>query len=103
MDRTELTTIVQQSVFDYAGGGNNIEVFAVANADKTVFAVLIVDSPVHQQDADIVVMARLVDEYVVIEEDTTDYPLLEVLLKRGIPRQQIVLARAGEPIPTGRR
>jgi hypothetical protein len=37
--------------------------------------------------------------YFFTEEDPTDKKLVDALLQRGIPREQIVLAYAGEPIP----
>jgi sulfur carrier protein ThiS len=40
---------------------------------------------------------------VIIEYDGTDKPLLDALLQRGIPREQIVLAYQGEPIPDAER
>lgn len=91
-----LDQIVKESVFEYAGGGDNILMFPVANEEQKVYSVLIVDAPVHKIDAEIVVMARLADDKVIIEEDTTDYPLLEVLMKRGVPRDKIIRAYAGE-------
>ena len=44
-------------------------------------------------------MARMYGEQIIIEDDNTDRPLYQSLLQRGIPRNQIVLAYAGEPIP----
>lgn len=47
----------------------------------------------------VVVLARVVGDKVVIEEDTTHKKLIDALLQRGIPRSQIILAYAGEPMP----
>ena len=36
--------------------------------------------------------------HIVIERDVNDKPLVDALLQAGIPRKQIVLAYAGEPV-----
>jgi hypothetical protein len=41
-------------------------------------------------------MARVVGETVLIDEDITDRPLWEELVRAGIPRERIVLLYAGE-------
>jgi hypothetical protein len=96
---TALAELVKKSVFEYAGGGVNHKTFAMVNEEKQAYAVLIVDTPIHQQEAGIVVMARLVGDYVIVEEDTTGDPFFHVLLKRGIPREKIILAYRGEALP----
>jgi hypothetical protein len=40
-----------------------------------------------------------VDDTVIIEHDTTDRPLWKELVRAGIPREQIILAYAGEEAP----
>jgi sulfur carrier protein ThiS len=49
--------------------------------------------------AGVVVMARLLGDKIVIEEDTTDKPLLDALLQRGVPRESILLAYDGDIVP----
>jgi hypothetical protein len=46
------------------------------------------------------VMARVVDDTVVIDHDSTDRPLYKELMDAGIPREKIILAYAGEEAPT---
>ncbi len=45
-----------------------------------------------------VVLARVVGDYVIVEEDLTDRPLVDRLVAAGIPREKIILAYAGEPL-----
>jgi vancomycin permeability regulator SanA len=45
------------------------------------------------------VMARVVGDKVIIDEDTTDRPLWKELVAAGIPREQIILTYAGETLP----
>lgn len=58
-----------------------------------------VDYPKLREVAGVVVLARIVSNKVVIEEDTTDKQLVDALLQRGVAREQIVLAYTDEPIP----
>lgn len=46
-----------------------------------------------------VILARLVGNMIVIEEDMADKKLVEALKQRGILRDQIILAYEGEAIP----
>ena len=94
-----LTQTVRDAVFEYAGGGFNLKTFALADDAERSFAVLIADTPVRKRDADILVFARLEGEYVIIEADSTDYPLLDVLLAKGVTRDKIVFANTGEALP----
>jgi hypothetical protein len=41
----------------------------------------------------------LEDEFIIIERDMNDKVLVDALLQAGIPREQIILAYAGEPLP----
>jgi hypothetical protein len=44
-------------------------------------------------------LVRLVHDHIVIERDINSKPLVDALMQAGIPRERIVLAYAGEPIP----
>ena len=45
-------------------------------------------------------MARVVGDYVVIEEDSTDKPLVDALMMNGdVQREKIILAYQGEALP----
>jgi len=96
-----LTDIVREEVTEYAsdGVGGNIRLFPVCDDTRQIYAVNAVDYPRYKEMPDVVVMARIVGDKVVIEHDGTDKPLVQALLQRGIPREQIVLAYAGEPVP----
>jgi hypothetical protein len=45
------------------------------------------------------IIARISDDRVIIEADSTNKPLYEALIQAGIPKQYIVLAYAGETEP----
>ncbi|GIK67262.1 MAG: hypothetical protein BroJett018_50560 [Chloroflexota bacterium] len=44
-------------------------------------------------------MARIKGDYIIIEDDRTDKPLVKRLVAAGIPRERIILAYANEPLP----
>jgi hypothetical protein len=94
-----LSEIVKQSVFEYAGGGFKLQTFPLLNEEKQVYGVVMVDSPIREQEAAIMLLARVADDYVVIEEDNTDKPLWRVLEARGIPKDKIIRVYAGEHTP----
>jgi hypothetical protein len=96
-----LTQIVRQEVSAYAGNGRgaNILLFPLLDDEHHTYAVNAVDYPTRDDVAMVVVLARIVGDVVVIEEDTTDKKLVDALLQRGISRQNIVLAYLGESIP----
>lgn len=94
----ELIQIVRTEVRKYAGSGRgaNIRLFPLLDDENHTYAVNAVDYPTRKEVAGVVVMARVMDDKVIIEEDMTDKKLVDALLQRGIPRDQIVLAYAGE-------
>jgi hypothetical protein len=73
--------------------------YAVSNSEQHIFTVVIVPNYPPKFDSGIIVMARIVGNYVIIDEDTTDRPLWEELVRAGIPREQIILTYAGEKLP----
>lgn len=96
-----LTQILKEEVSAYAGNGRgaNIILFPILDDVHHTYAVNAVDYPTREDTALVIVLARMVGDTIVIEEDTTDKKLVDALLKRGIPRQQIILAYAGESLP----
>jgi hypothetical protein len=103
MDRVaELTTIVQQEVADYAGPAYKAKTYYVEDLKRQIYTVIIVpdDNYPLNLKAGVTVLARIVGDSVVIDQDITDRPLYEELIRAGIPREQIVLAYAGESLPS---
>ena len=102
MDRvTDLTEIVHDQVQNYALPAYKAETYFVEDVKHQIYTVVIVpknDYPINTK-AGISVMARIVDEYVIIDQDITDRPLYEALVSAGIPREQIILGYAGEMLP----
>lgn len=102
MDRIiDLQAIVQREVEDYASGGSwQTTFYPISDTTRQHYTVLAFPDYPRKFRAGIVIAARIINDKVVIDEDITDRPLVEELLRAGIPREQIVLAYAGEPVPT---
>jgi hypothetical protein len=101
MDRVvELVEVVKREVADYANV-NSWKATKYYNQDdkRQIYSVIVVPDIPRPFPARVVVMARIVDDKVIIDEDTTDRPLYEELMRNGIPREQIILAYAGETLP----
>ncbi len=101
MDRViELTQIVQREVEGYARPVLRGASYIVTNTEQQLFAVI--DVPDHYPRkfaVDVAVMARIVGDKVVIEEDKHDRPLVDELVRAGIPREQIICTYIGEKLP----
>jgi nucleotide-binding universal stress UspA family protein len=89
-----LTNVVKEVVFSYASDGLNLRTYPLANEDQQIYAVNVVDWPERSRPAAVVVLARVEGDQVIIEEDLTDRPLVEALVRAGIPREQIILKYA---------
>lgn len=93
----EFTHTVRQTVEDYAKGGwIKASAYAVSDTAQHIYLVMAVPDHPRKFPAGVVVAARIVGDSVIIDEDITDKPLWEELVRAGIPREQIVLAYAGE-------
>lgn len=92
--------VVKREVEDYARGGwFQAEGYAVSDDVRQIYTVIVVPDLPRPFPARVVVMARIVGDYVVIDEDTTDRPLFDELERAGIPRERIVLLYAGQTLP----
>jgi hypothetical protein len=101
MDRViDLAAVVQQEVEWYTQGDTwKATTYPITDHQRRTYAVVVVPDLPRPFKARVVVMARIVDDMVIIDEDTTDKPLVDALVKAGIPREKIVLLYAGEQVP----
>ncbi|MCA0456707.1 MAG: XisI protein [Chloroflexi bacterium] len=97
----QLTDILQREVMDYHGPALKAKTYYFENVDHLAFTVIIVPDYQYPRKSKttVTVMAHIVGDVIVIDEDITDRPLYEALLQAGVPREQIVLAYAGETLP----
>lgn len=73
--------------------------YLAQSEDGKLLSVVDVDVSQGNHSADTGLVARVTDDYVIIEHDMNDKPLVDALVQAGIPREYIILAYAGEPIP----
>lgn len=94
-----LKEIVQQAVKGYAGEGLNSVSYLTRSDDGTILAVTDFAQVRGKHVTGVSLVVRIIGEWVIIERDQNDKPLVDALRQAGIPRAQIVLAYAGEPLP----
>ena len=95
-----MRAITRREVERYVGHSDESNLYFLADDQQGVYTVIDVPPAPHQYPTEIVVMARVMGDTVVIDEDTTDKPLVEALMVNAhIPREKIVLAYQGEAIP----
>lgn len=97
----DLAAILQTEVKKYAGSGrgHNLRLLPLLDVEHHTYAVNAVQNPRKNTRAGVVVLARLLGDKIIIEEDATDKPLVDALIQQGIPRENIILAYAGEIAP----
>lgn len=96
----ELTAIVAREVASYADVDCwQCRVFFIADEKRQIYSVIGVPDYPREWSARADVIARVVGNKVIIEEDRTDRPLYEALMRAGIPREQMILVYAGEALP----
>jgi hypothetical protein len=70
-----------------------------ASDDHTFLALHHVYSKQGTRKVETALVVRLIGKQIVIEHDINDKVLVEALVQAGIPRDKIILAYAGEPLP----
>ena len=97
----ELAAMVRREVEDYCGPALGDTMYFYENIENQEYIVVTVPdyNPKRRDYATVVVMAHIVGDVVIVDEDITDRPLYKELMHAGIPREQIILAYAGETLP----
>ncbi len=100
MERVEsLAEIVRREVMDYHGPALKATTYYFEDKENHRYTVVIVQDYPRKNSARVVVLAQVVGDTVIVEEDITDRPLYEALMRNGISREKIVLTYAGEQAP----
>lgn len=97
LTNTQLAEITRREVERYVATWHQGEMYAILDERQQRY--IVVDVPHHPRPfpAGIVVLARVDGDYIIIEEDATDKPLIDALMVNGgVPREQIILAYDGE-------
>ena len=97
----DLAQITHDEIQRYVGDAFEATLYGLYDDVNQIYAVTVIEDDATHRPAWVVVMAKVVDDKVIILEDTLlDKPLYEALMKNGgIPRENIVLAYAGEALP----
>lgn len=96
---TQLDEIVQREVAEYSGPSLKATTYAIFDHEQRIYAVVSVPDQPRKFHTGVIVMARVADDRVLIDEDITDRPLVDALVQAGIAREKIVLVYAGEDVP----
>jgi len=91
-----LTSAVRAAMMGYTRKGLNSQSYLTHNDDNTVFSVVTVTQ---KNTSFVSLLVRVSGETVIVEQDRNDKPLVDALLQAGVPRSQIILSYAGEPVP----
>jgi hypothetical protein len=83
----------------YSGKGLNGISYLTQSDDGNVMTVTGFTRQKGEHVSSTSLIVRIVGDFVIIEHDMNDKPLVDALVQAGIPRAQIILAYAGEPIP----
>ena len=90
---------LEKVIATYTGEGLNGYAYLSHDAEKNVYTVISVGYIKEQRFVDANQIVRLVGDKIIVERDMNDKALVDALLQAGVPRSQIVLAYAGEPVP----
>jgi hypothetical protein len=97
MTHEQLIEITRREVERYDAYSPIAESYTLIDEGQKRYAVVVAPNLPRPWPARVVVMAQVVDEKVLIIEDTTDKPLVDALMVNGsVRREQIVLLYAGE-------
>jgi hypothetical protein len=90
---------VKAEIEKYAVPGYNLVSRLMEDSANKIFAVVTTSIEQNERYSFLDLYVRIVGEKIVIEHDANSKPLYEALLQAGIPREQIVIAYAGEAVP----
>lgn len=104
-EQISLAAITHREVDLYAGDASSAKLYPLLDDENQTYAVIVVpEDPKlkpEKMHTWVAFFARVVGDYVIIEEDTAlDKPLVDALMiNGGVPREKIILAYKGEKLP----
>jgi len=96
MDRA--IDILKRTLEGYTGKALNGYSYLTSSSDESLFTVISVGFARKKRIVNVGLIVQVVGDHIIIERDINDKPLVDALVQAGIPREQIVLAYAGEPV-----
>jgi|SRR5712691_2060297 len=94
-----LKEIVREAMAGYAVKGLNGYSVLATTPDQSFLTVVSVANVKGQHLTTTSLIVHIDADKVIIEHDINNKPLVDALIQAGIPRKQIILAYAGEPVP----
>lgn len=95
----ELREILKQTMTEYAVEGFNSESYLTENPLQNIYTVVTLAWDKTSRWSFSSLIVHLIGDKIIIDHDANNKPLVDALVQNGIPRQQIILAYAGEAIP----
>ena len=95
----KLKSVLEKTIESYTGKGLNGYAYLIYDPVRGVYTVISVGYTKGQRSVDANLIVRVVDDKIIIERDMNNKILLDALLQAGVPRRQVILAYAGEPVP----
>jgi len=97
LPKLQLQRILQHEMEQYAAHSLTATLYSIFDNEQQRYAIVSLPNLPRPFPSRVVLMARIENETIIIEEDITDKPLVDALMvNSNIPREQIVLAYAGE-------
>lgn len=99
MDTGTLKEILIEEMQKYAGEGLNAYSYLTENEVENLYTVIDIANVRGKRIIGTVLVARLLNEKLIIELDHNNKPLFDALKARGVPKEQIILAYRDNTIP----
>lgn len=99
MDTKTLKQILTEEMQKYAGEGLNAYSYLTENETEKLFTVVDIANVRGKRIIGTVLVVRLDDAKIIIELDHNNKPLVDALIARDIPEEQLILAYRDTIIP----
>jgi len=94
-----LKDVVHEAMSGYAVKGLNGYSELTMNAEQSLFTIVSTAIVKGKRTTTTSLIARVDNNQVFIDRDINNKPLIDALVQLGVPRTQIVLTNADEPVP----
>lgn len=99
MDTGAMKQILLEEMQKYTGKGLNDYAYLTSNESDQIYTVVDIATIRDKRIVSTVLVARIVGQQIVIEVDHHDKQLVDALLARDVPQEQIILAYRGDAVP----
>lgn len=99
MDTGILKQVLIEEMRKYAGEGLNASSYFTENEAENLYTVVDIANVRGKRIVGTVLVARLQDDKVIIELDHNNKPLMDALMARAVPKDQLVLAYRNLSMP----